>query len=90
MNQDLFPDELAEHTKKQAGKKYRPSNGTEGDLFMSSFCHNCANDINEYCSIIDYSMAFDIEDDEYPKELIISTDGQPRCTFVPNDNITQH
>ena len=71
---------------------YRPSNGTEGDAFISSWCGQCARDKsisegieldecddNELCSIIADTMAYSIDDPEYPKEWIIKN-GEPCCT----------
>lgn len=34
-------------------ERYRPSNGTEGDIFYSNFCHSCGKDNPEkekYCN----------------------------------------
>lgn len=55
---------------------YRPSNGTEGDLFQEAWCVKCKRDQayqdsggNEPgCPLIARSMAFDIGDPQYPKE----------------------
>lgn len=64
--------------------KYRPSNGTEGMEFESKWCDRCALN-TEDCSIIFLSMAFDIEDVEYPDELQ-TTDQGPVCTaFITKD-----
>jgi len=69
-------------------RPYRPSNGTEGVYFMADFCDKCANDTEESpCSIIGASMAFDVDDPQYPKEWIQDEAGpgefpikNPRCT----------
>lgn len=31
---------------KRAGEKYRPANGTEGEIFMETYCYRCANDVS--------------------------------------------
>jgi len=61
----------------RAGEKYRPSNGTEGDLFIGAWCHQC-----QYiaCPIVGLTMAYSVEDDEYPEEWQYAHDGQPCCT----------
>lgn len=75
-------------------KLYRPSNGTEGECFISSMCGTCErsgrpgkpDDAGHElmgCSIVGRTMAHDITDPEYPREWIITDDG-PTCTsFVP-------
>lgn len=32
------------HIPAAAGKPYRPSNGTEGEIFMEQFCYRCKHD----------------------------------------------
>jgi hypothetical protein len=80
-----------------AGKKYQPSNGTEGEIFISSWCGECARDKsaregvditecddNEVCRIIGNTFAYRVDDPEYPIEWQYDKDGQPCCTaFVP-------
>jgi hypothetical protein len=75
-------------------EKYCPSNGTEGEGFISAWCGKCERsgrpgkpcDAGHEvigCSIVGRSMAFDIDDAEYPAEWIQGKDG-PECTaFVP-------
>ena len=75
-------------------EKYRPSNGTEGEGFISAWCGKCERsggpgkpcDAGHEligCSIVGRTMAFDIEDTEYPVEWVLGKDG-PECTaFVP-------
>lgn len=61
-------------------EKYRPSNGAEGESFFSAWCEKCDNDSKEpLCEILTRSMAFDIEDQEYPVEWVC-TDKGPECT----------
>lgn len=97
MKRAIFPPGLAEMTKSRAGEKYQPSNGTEGDCFFSGWCRRCQRDKamregadydecddNEICRIPARTMAFNVEDDEYPNEWQYGQDGQPCCTaFVP-------
>jgi len=66
-------------------KPYRPANGIEGILFQDRFCNRCVhdydyihNDIGEGCDIVLDSMLYDIEEPEYPKELVQDEKG-PRC-----------
>lgn len=81
----IFTAKAAEFSKSEAGKKYRPSNGTEGELFQEAFCHKCKKDNfdgegGESCRILLETFAWDVEDEDYPGEWIIATDGQPTCT----------
>ena len=98
MNQQIYPESLAERLKARAGEKYRPSNGTEGEYFFAAWCRNCQRDKamregcdlddcddNERCNIIAATMAFQVDEDGYPQEWQYGEDGQPRCTaFVPD------
>lgn len=49
-------------------EKYRPSNGTEGDIFRADWCDKCAKDANGDCLILARTMAFDVDDEKYPVE----------------------
>lgn len=84
-----------------AWEPYRPSNGTEGEMFMEQWCSRCARDVAyrnnkpEYgCRILAATFVFDIDDPEYPKEWIRqATDdewpGTARCTaFVPTGELS--
>lgn len=61
---------------------YRPSNGTEGVMFMGRFCLKCKKD-TDTCDIIFASECHDTTDPEYPPEWV-SDDNiglvNPRCT----------
>lgn len=70
---------------------YRPSNGTEGEMFMERFCYRCATD-EDYqdevpgakgCLIILMTMCKDVDEIGYPPEWV-SDDAvglvNPRCT----------
>lgn len=68
-------------------RPYRPTSGTEGESFQARFCENCIHDAGfseahpeRGCQILAATMAFDINDPEYPKEWIVDDDG-PRCTM---------
>ena len=73
-------------------EKYRPSNGTEGDIFMQNWCCHCARDKvlsegldfdecdgDQICNIIANTMAFDIDDVAYPVEWVYKNK-QPVCS----------
>lgn len=63
---------------------FRPSNGTEGDIFMSRYCFQCAkfphdSSAKNQCQIVLATFAYDIEDKEYPNQWRY-VDGKPTCT----------
>lgn len=64
---------------------YRPSNGTEGEIFMSRWCHNCAKDNLDVdtgdggCEIIADTMALDDDDEDYPRAWRLDAEGVPMC-----------
>lgn len=84
----LYPDEHAARLKDRAGQKWRPSNGTEGEIFIESWCAKCKRDAAyqadpdhaNSCPIVAHSLCFDISDPEYPTEWQYGADGQPKCT----------
>ncbi len=58
-----------------AGKPYRPSNGTEGMMFMEAFCERCTKDRfdetgkpEDGCDILMRTLCHEIKDAEYPPE----------------------
>lgn len=71
-----------------AGQPFRPSNGTEGMIFTDAFCDRCihekfthtGNDKDKMCDILNATMAFGINDKEYPSEWQFDSDGWPTCT----------
>ena len=71
-------------------KKYRPSCGTEGLMFFEKYCANCKHDSKEEepCEIIMYTMFYDIDEPEYPKEWIYQDD-KPTCTAHTPQNTTK-
>ena len=88
----MLPDEWAALCKSRVGQKYEPSNGTEGEIFHSGWCANCARykamsegkpieecDDDETCDILGRSF-LGIDDPLYPVEWQYNKDGQPCCT----------
>lgn len=59
----------------KSGDKYRPSNGSEGDIFMSQFCDRCKHNKETPCEIIGRTMACKIDDPSYPDEWVRAEDG---------------
>lgn len=68
-------------------RPYRPSNGTEGDLFMAEWCQQCA--LADYdgtgCTIQLRALAHDIYDPEYPAEWNFTIGGYPQCSAFAGD-----
>ena len=66
-------------------KKYRPSNGTEGEFFMNYYCDRCKHDsayrngTGYSCEIVSDAITLDIDDENYPTEWQYK-DGEPVCT----------
>jgi hypothetical protein len=58
---------------------YRPSNGAEGEHFMTQFCYRCWHDRNEDCAILANTFSLATYDPLYQKEWIEDDQG-PRCT----------
>lgn len=69
-------------------KKYRPSNGTEGEMFMDKRCYQCIhekwlhtqNDDDAKCEILNNTMLYDVHEDEYPEEWTYDENDKPTCT----------
>lgn len=51
-----------------------PSNGSEGEAFMSRFCYQCKNEEDGGCSILDKAMLEHVAD-----EWVYDQDGNPTC-----------
>lgn len=84
-----------------ATEPYRPSNGTEGEIFMSCFCHRCELDKGfrenpeefDSCPIVADAFAYSIDDPSYPKEWVRDEDADimliggngARCTAFVED-----
>lgn len=92
MGRGLYPDDLAERFKAHVGEKYRPSNGTEGQLFMDWFCDRCKRDAafrdgsGDSCPIVADAFTFNVSDPKYPAEWQYGTDGQPCCTAFERED----
>ena len=69
-------------------KKYRPSNGSEGEAFKANNCHYCKwfkwHDFDGYeyraCPIELATQQHEKEDKEYPNQWTYDEDGKPTCT----------
>lgn len=69
-------------------EKYRPSNGTEGMMFESKYCHRCVNEKwmhsqnpkDKQCPIFNSAFFFDIDDPKYPEEMQYNEEGNGICT----------
>ncbi len=85
-----------------AWEPYRPSNGTEGEMFFEAWCCNCARDaaarndnFEKGCSIIAKSLFYDLGHPLYPKEWIRQANddswpGTARCTaFTPLEELSR-
>ncbi len=81
----LYMDDLAERLKAHAGEPYQPSNGHEGEMFMSLWCYRCTKDNLDAdtgeggCPILAWTMAVGVRDPNYPREWQYSAGGQPVC-----------
>lgn len=86
----LFTDDLAA-AYKGSGKKYRPSNGTEGMMFMAMYCDKCVHDGNGIdtpdCPIIPLTLFVDVNDPPYPPEWRFDDDGQPECSAFDDGKV---
>jgi hypothetical protein len=63
-------------------RPFRPANGTEGQIFLENWCERCSKDNfpeEPVCPIIIKTMAYEIDDPEYPKEWQLTEDGVPFC-----------
>ena len=91
VDRGIYPAELAERCKADAGKPYRPSNGTEGEVFFSAYCSDCTKSQREEpCSIEGAAMFNRITDPDYPKQWIYGKDGQPKCTAFRQSKKVRH
>lgn len=66
------------------GTLYEPSNGTEGEIFMSFFCEQCikhpiSSDAKSQCPILMKVFAYRRCDPKYPPQWHYKN-GQPRCS----------
>ena len=69
-------------------KKYRPSNGTEGMIFVDEYCSHCIHEKFMHtqvhgdlqCEIFDKTLIYDVKDKEYPEEWTYDENGHGICT----------
>lgn len=100
----IYPKRFAAMLVERVGQKYRPSNGTEGAMFIDAWCANCERDYgmmaglpleecddNRICDIIGDTYLFALDHPKYPSEWQYGNDGQPRCTaFVEKGQPIPH
>lgn len=73
---------------KSAGRPYRPSNGTEGEIFESMWCDHCERDRAfredmtkaDGCPILADVQIMEVGDPEYPKQWRRDENGVPECS----------
>lgn len=73
-----------------AGQRFRPSNGTCGEIFHEAFCYQCIHERwvhrmsedrdEDKCEIWSRVMAYEKDDPRYPTEWIYNSEGWPVCT----------
>lgn len=74
-----------------AGDLYRPSNGTEGEMFQEQYCYRCRHDRDwrekeeNPCDILTRTLWLGTEDPDYPVEWIYDPEGVPTCTAFEED-----
>ena len=85
----LYPPVFAAQMVPSAGKRYRPSNGTEGEAFYALWCADCRYDINENCPVYAATLAYGLDDPDYSDAWQYGADGQPLCDeFDPKEHET--
>jgi hypothetical protein len=65
-------------------RPYRPSNGTEGDIFIAQWCAVCSrngwsDEDGDACDILTRSFVYPVDDPDYPQEWVMGDRG-PGCT----------
>lgn len=70
---------------KYTGKKYCPSNGSEGSWFEDKFCMNCIHTNPDpckkpQCEIWCRALCWNVDDEHYPKEWQYDENDKPTCT----------
>lgn len=86
----LYVEAHAQLLKDEAGQKWRPSNGSEGDAFIEGWCSRCTRDADQDCRILAATFVYDVEEAEYPSEWQIGADGQPKCTAWTDNGEPHH
>ena len=83
----IYTWDFAATLRKDAGEKWRPSNGTEGELFQAAHCADCIRwTEDDGCPIAAATFAIDVGHEDYPHEWQIGKDGQPTCTAFSTGN----
>lgn len=97
-NYPRFIPELGKHAPAD-GKKYRPSNSTEGSFFEQGWCDHCKVDKafreNGYettngikgCDILARALSCDVRSNDYPIEWQWQK-GEPVCTAFDDEALT--
>lgn len=90
----FFDESLADLVLANESKKYRPSNGAEGENFQELWCNLCSKDkefrdhlaankvgaVPSGCEILAATLCFNADQEEYPAEWTYTEKGQPCCT----------
>ena len=71
-----------------AGQLFRPSNGTEGMIWMEEFCYCCIHEKwshtqdnnDQKCDIMSRSILYEKKEEGYPTEWVFDPEGWPVCT----------
>ena len=62
----------------RAGEPYRPSNGTEGEIFMADWCDVCSK--HKDCPILTATLCYEVSEPEYPRDFwVYDAGGRPKC-----------
>lgn len=76
-------------------ERYRPSNGTEGEIFQNMWCATCQHEhahredwSADGCKILTMTMALPIDHPDYPCEWQMGPNG-PRCTAYWEDETSE-
>lgn len=85
----IYPDSWAALNAGLSGQKYKPGNGTEGALFLESWCGRCSRDHGmilktgdgDVCQILADTYFYDVSDPRYPSAWQYGAHGQPQCAM---------
>lgn len=70
-------------------RSYRPSNGTEGEIFMAHFCDQCVrmrDDGRLPCAILGLVLGLPQGHPDYPAEWVVDENGNASCTAFDYDD----
>lgn len=62
-------------------ERWRPSNGTGGDIFYSRWCEHCERERypdSKPCGILTKTLIYRMDDKKYPKQWVRDDEG-PKC-----------